>query len=175
LFEPLPFNKQTNCLNPPSPTVIAKCEPNVESPQKSRCLLNKRSGRFQGSNRLGLFFRHLHRDENEFPPIGNKQSSHFMTPETTNPQLCRLNFYLSIYLTTYLSIYLSNYLSIYLSIYLTTYLSIYLSIYLPKYIYIYIARWRSKNTTRAKFKIAPEKRWLEDYFPCGMAYFQGLC
>ena len=25
-----------------------------------------------------------------------------------------------------------------------------------------------------KFNIAPEKWWLEDYFPFGMAYFQGL-
>ena len=23
--------------------------------------------------------------------------------------------------------------------------------------------------------IAPEKRWLEDYFPFGIPYFQGLC
>ncbi len=34
-----------------------------------------------------------------------------------------------------------------------------------KYIYIY---------THPKFNIAPEKWWLEDYFPIGMAYFQGL-
>ena len=27
----------------------------------------------------------------------------------------------------------------------------------------------------AKFDIAPEKWWLEDYFPFGMVYFQGLC
>ena len=26
-----------------------------------------------------------------------------------------------------------------------------------------------------KFNIAPEKLWLEDYFPFGKAYFQGLC
>ena len=26
-----------------------------------------------------------------------------------------------------------------------------------------------------KFNIAPEKRWLEDYFPFGMVHFQGLC
>ena len=29
--------------------------------------------------------------------------------------------------------------------------------------------------TPPKFNIAPEKWWLEDYFPFGMAYFQGLC
>ena len=28
--------------------------------------------------------------------------------------------------------------------------------------------------TPPKFDIAPEKWWLEDYFPIGMAYFQGL-
>ena len=33
------------------------------------------------------------------------------------------------------------------------------------YIYMYIP----------KFDIASEKWWLEDYFPFGMAYFQGLC
>ena len=27
--------------------------------------------------------------------------------------------------------------------------------------------------TSPKFNIAPEKWWLEDYFPFGMAYFQG--
>ena len=26
-----------------------------------------------------------------------------------------------------------------------------------------------------KFNIAPEKWWLEDYFPIGKATFQGLC
>ena len=26
-----------------------------------------------------------------------------------------------------------------------------------------------------KFNIAPEKWWLEDYFPIGMIHFQGLC
>ena len=30
-------------------------------------------------------------------------------------------------------------------------------------------------TTPPKFNIAPEKWWFEDYFPFGMAYFQGLC
>jgi len=29
------------------------------------------------------------------------------------------------------------------------------------------------GTTPPKFNIAPEKRWFEDYFPFGMAYFQG--
>ena len=29
--------------------------------------------------------------------------------------------------------------------------------------------------TLPKFNIAPEKWWLEDYFPFGMVYFQGLC
>ena len=29
--------------------------------------------------------------------------------------------------------------------------------------------------TLPKFIIAPEKRWLEDYFPFGMVYFQWLC
>ena len=33
---------------------------------------------------------------------------------------------------------------------------------------------KSKNTL-PKFNIAPEKWWLEDYFPFGMVYFQGLC
>ena len=32
-----------------------------------------------------------------------------------------------------------------------------------------------KNLHPRKFNMAPEKWWLEDYFPCGMAYFQGLC
>ena len=27
--------------------------------------------------------------------------------------------------------------------------------------------------TLPKFNIAPEKRWLEDYFPFGMVHFQG--
>ena len=29
--------------------------------------------------------------------------------------------------------------------------------------------------TPPKFNIAPEKWWLEDYFPIGKATFQGLC
>ena len=29
--------------------------------------------------------------------------------------------------------------------------------------------------TPPKFNIAPEKQWLEDYFPFGKSYFQGLC
>ena len=29
--------------------------------------------------------------------------------------------------------------------------------------------------TPPKFNLAPEKSWLEDEFPFGMAYFQGLC
>ncbi len=28
--------------------------------------------------------------------------------------------------------------------------------------------------THLKFNIAPEKLWLDDYFPIGKAYFQGL-
>ena len=32
-----------------------------------------------------------------------------------------------------------------------------------------------KRLHSPKFNIAPEKWWLEDYFPIGMAYFQGLC
>ena len=31
------------------------------------------------------------------------------------------------------------------------------------------------QTTPPKFNIAPEKRWLEDYFPIGKLTFQGLC
>ena len=31
------------------------------------------------------------------------------------------------------------------------------------------------DTTPPKFNIAPEKRWLEDYFPIGKVTFQGLC
>ena len=31
-----------------------------------------------------------------------------------------------------------------------------------------------KHTPR-KFNMAPENRWLEDYFPIGMVTFQGLC
>ena len=29
--------------------------------------------------------------------------------------------------------------------------------------------------TSWKFNIAPEKKWLEDYFPIGKVTFQGLC
>ena len=29
--------------------------------------------------------------------------------------------------------------------------------------------------TLPKFNIAPEKWWLEDYFPIGKVTFQGLC
>ena len=32
-----------------------------------------------------------------------------------------------------------------------------------------------KKDTLPKFNIAPEKWWLEDYFPFGLVYFQGLC
>ena len=32
-----------------------------------------------------------------------------------------------------------------------------------------------KKNSFPKFNIAPEKWWLEDYFPFGMVYFQGLC
>ena len=32
----------------------------------------------------------------------------------------------------------------------------------------------SQKLTPPKFNIAPEKWWLEDYFPFGMVYFQGL-
>ena len=31
------------------------------------------------------------------------------------------------------------------------------------------------NHTPLKFNIAPEKWWLEDYFPIGKVTFQGLC
>ena len=33
----------------------------------------------------------------------------------------------------------------------------------------------SYGVTHLKFKIAPEKWWLEDYFPIGKISFQGLC
>ena len=36
-------------------------------------------------------------------------------------------------------------------------------------------RTENKLTTLPKTKIAPEHQWLEDEFPFGMAYFQGLC
>ena len=32
-----------------------------------------------------------------------------------------------------------------------------------------------RSTTPPKFNIAPEKWWLEDYFPVGKVTFQGLC
>ena len=35
--------------------------------------------------------------------------------------------------------------------------------------------WVFKSITPSKFKIAPEKWWLEDYYPFRMVYFQGLC
>ena len=31
------------------------------------------------------------------------------------------------------------------------------------------------STIPPKFNIAPEKGWLEDYFPIGKVTFQGLC
>ena len=31
------------------------------------------------------------------------------------------------------------------------------------------------DSTPPKFNIAPENGWLEDVFPIGMTYFQGLC
>ena len=33
----------------------------------------------------------------------------------------------------------------------------------------------SIQLTPPKFNIAPEKWWLEDEFPFGIAYFRGLC
>ena len=33
----------------------------------------------------------------------------------------------------------------------------------------------SASGTPPKFDKVPEKRWLEDDFPIGKAYFQGLC
>ena len=39
--------------------------------------------------------------------------------------------------------------------------------------------WKQKNmkslNTPPKFNVAPEKWWLEDYFPIGKVTFQGLC
>ena len=32
-----------------------------------------------------------------------------------------------------------------------------------------------RKTTPPKFNIAPEKWWVEDYFPIGKVTFQGLC
>ena len=34
---------------------------------------------------------------------------------------------------------------------------------------------KTKKTTPLKFNIAPEKWWLEDYFPIGKVTFKGLC
>ncbi len=34
---------------------------------------------------------------------------------------------------------------------------------------------KKRKITSPKFNIAPEKWWLEDYFPIGKAFFQGLC
>ena len=31
------------------------------------------------------------------------------------------------------------------------------------------------SSTHVKFNIEAENRWLEEEFPFGMAYFQGLC
>ena len=36
-------------------------------------------------------------------------------------------------------------------------------------------RWRKFTNNPWKFNIAPEKWWLEDYFPIGKVTFQGLC
>ena len=93
---------------------------------------------------LAFFSRHLHQDENEFPTIGNKQSSHFMTPETTNPQLKPATLS-----AQFLSIYLSNYLCIYLSIYLNKYIySIYSKVMQggdPKILHVQSLRQPLKN------------------------------
>lgn len=35
--------------------------------------------------------------------------------------------------------------------------------------------WKSSTSTPTKFNIASEDVWLEDYFPFGKTYFQGLC
>ena len=35
--------------------------------------------------------------------------------------------------------------------------------------------WHQQKSTPPKFNGAPEKRWLEDYFPIGKVTFQGLC
>ena len=35
--------------------------------------------------------------------------------------------------------------------------------------------YQMKQGTPLKFNIAPEKWWLEDYFPFGKVTFQGLC
>ncbi len=36
-------------------------------------------------------------------------------------------------------------------------------------------KWWFRKCTPWKFNIAPEKWWLEDYFPIGMVHFQWLC
>ena len=56
---------------------------------------------------------------------------------------------------------------------------------IPGFSIILSVRWRNKGdsmmihdfqkSTPKKTNIAPEKWWLEDYFPFGKAYFQGLC
>ena len=45
---------------------------------------------------------------------------------------------------------------------------------------LYSVAWSEKKAsafghTPWKFNIAPEKWWLEDYFPIGKVTFQGLC
>ena len=40
---------------------------------------------------------------------------------------------------------------------------------------VVVSRVRNPINTLAKFNIAPEKRWLEGYFPIGKVTFQGLC
>ena len=38
------------------------------------------------------------------------------------------------------------------------------------------AKWPHVDAyTLPETNIAPENGWLEDYFPFGMAYFQGIC
>ena len=34
---------------------------------------------------------------------------------------------------------------------------------------------KKKKTTPPKFNVAPENGWLENEFPFGIPYFQGLC
>ena len=96
-FEPLLFNQQTNCLNPPSP-ICNPCNPNVESPQNSGCLL-KGVADLRVLKGLAFFCRHVHRDENEFPTIGNKQSSHWWHPHTAETPTLWV-FFGSIHLST---------------------------------------------------------------------------
>ena len=40
---------------------------------------------------------------------------------------------------------------------------------MPRFVY------KSVNFNLPETTIAPENGWLEDEFPFGMAYFQGLC